>query len=159
MHEFCNGDINKFILLLRKGVYPYEYMDSWERFDETSQPDREAFSSSLNMEDITDVDYKNAKRLLKYFTNKDLGDYHDLYVQGDFAPASSKEFLDIQATIECGSTLKRVRDMIRTYSDTLLLADVFENFRNKCVEIYEVDPAHFLSAPGLAWQACLKKQR
>ena len=38
-----------------------------------------------------------------------------------------------------------------------LLADVFENFRNKCIEINELDPAHFLSAPGLAWQACLKK--
>ena len=42
-------------------------------------------------------------------------------------------------------------------SNTLLLADVFENFRNKCIEIYELDPAHFLSAHGLAWQACLKK--
>ena len=42
-------------------------------------------------------------------------------------------------------------------SDTALLADVFENFRDKCLEIYELDPAHFLSAPGLAWQACLKK--
>ena len=42
-------------------------------------------------------------------------------------------------------------------SDTLLLADVFENFRNKYIEIYELDPSHFLSAPGLAWQACLKK--
>ena len=41
-------------------------------------------------------------------------------------------------------------------SDTLLLANVFENFRNKCIEIYELDPAHFLSAPGLAWQVCLK---
>ena len=41
--------------------------------------------------------------------------------------------------------------------DTLLLADVFENFRDKCIEIYDLDPAHFLSAPGLAWQACLKK--
>ena len=41
-------------------------------------------------------------------------------------------------------------------SDTLLLADVFENFRNKCIEIYELGPAHFLSAPALAWQACLK---
>ena len=44
-------------------------------------------------------------------------------------------------------------------SDTLLLADVFENFRNKCIEIYELEPAHFLSGPGLAWQACLKKAR
>ena len=42
-------------------------------------------------------------------------------------------------------------------SDTLLLADVFEKFRNKCIEIYELDPAQFLSAPGLAWRACLKK--
>ena len=42
-------------------------------------------------------------------------------------------------------------------SDTLLLADVFENFRNKCIQVYELDPAHFLSAPGLAWQSCLKK--
>ena len=42
-------------------------------------------------------------------------------------------------------------------SDTSLLADVFENFRNKCIAIYELDPTHFLSAPGLAWQACLKK--
>ena len=42
-------------------------------------------------------------------------------------------------------------------SDTLLLADVFENFRNMCIKVYELDPAHFLSAPGLAWQACLKK--
>ena len=41
--------------------------------------------------------------------------------------------------------------------DTLLLADVFENFRNKCIEIYELNSAHFLSAPGLVWQACLKK--
>ena len=41
--------------------------------------------------------------------------------------------------------------------DTLLLADVFENFRKKCIEIYELQLAHFLSAPGLAWQACLKK--
>ena len=40
IHQFCNGDINKFVLLLRKGVYPYEYMDSWERFDETSLPEK-----------------------------------------------------------------------------------------------------------------------
>ena len=42
-------------------------------------------------------------------------------------------------------------------SDTLLLVDVFENFRNTCIEVYELDPAHFSSAPGLAWQACLKE--
>ena len=42
-------------------------------------------------------------------------------------------------------------------SDALLLTDVFENFRNKCIEIYELHPAHFLSASGLAWQDCLRK--
>ena len=123
IYEFCDGDLNKFILLLRKGVYPYKYMDSWERFNETSLPDKEAFYSNLNMEDITDVDYKHAKIVFKNLINKNLGDYHDLYVQ----------------------------------SDTLLLADVFENFRHMCIKVYEVDPTHFLSAPELAWQACLKK--
>ena len=60
-YEFCNRDLYKFILLLRKGVYPYEYMDSWQRFDETSLPDKEAFYSNLYMEDITDVDYRQTK--------------------------------------------------------------------------------------------------
>ena len=68
-YEFCNEDINKFILLLRKGVYPYEYIDSWERFNETL-PDKEAFYSSLNMEDITDVDHRHAKRVFKSFNKK-----------------------------------------------------------------------------------------
>ena len=76
-------NLNKFILLLRKGVYPYEYMDSWERFNETSLPDKEAFYSGLNMEDITDVDYRHAKRVFKNLNNNNLGDYHDLYVQSD----------------------------------------------------------------------------
>ena len=78
-------------------------------------PDKEAFYSSLNVEDITDVDHRHAKRVFKKLNNKNLGDYHDLYVQ----------------------------------SDALLLVDVFENFRNKRIEIYELDLAHFLSASGL----------
>ena len=112
-------------MLLRKGVYPYEYIATWERFGEASLPNKEAFYSSLNMEDIADVNHRYSKRVFKNFNNKNLGDYHDLYVQ----------------------------------SDSLLLADVFENFRNKCIEIYELDSAHFLTAPGLAWQACLKKTK
>ena len=75
------------------------------------------------MEVITDIDYRHGKTVFEYLINKNLGYYHDLYVQ----------------------------------SDTLLLAGVFENFRNMCIKVYELDPAHFLSAPGLAWQACLKK--
>ena len=47
-YQFCNGDLNKFVLLFRKGLYPYEYMDSWERFDETSLPNEEAFYNKLN---------------------------------------------------------------------------------------------------------------
>ena len=46
---------------------------------------------------------------------------------------------------------------LHVQNDTLLLANVFENFRNKCIKIYEADPVDFLSSPGLAWQACLKK--
>ena len=121
IYEFCNEDINKFVLLLRKGVYPYEYMDCWGRFDET--PDKEAFYSNLNMDNIIDVDHRHAKRVFKNINNKNLGDYHELCVQ----------------------------------SDTLFLADVFENFRNMCIEVYELDAAHFLSAQGLAWHTCLKK--
>ena len=82
-YEFCNGDLNKFIFLLRKGVYPYKYMDSWKRFDETSLPDKEAFYSNLNMEDITDVDCRHGKTVFEYLINKNVGDYHDLYVQSD----------------------------------------------------------------------------
>ena len=65
IYEFCNEDINNFFLLLRKGVYPYEYMNSWERFDETSLAGKGAFYSSLNMEDITDVDHRHPKRVLE----------------------------------------------------------------------------------------------
>ena len=117
VYKFCNGDHNKFSLLLRKGVYPYEYIDSWERFNETELPDKESFYSELNKEGITDEDYAHAQKVWDALNIKNLGEYHDLYVQ----------------------------------SDTALLADVFENFRDKCLEIYELDPAHFLSAPGLAW--------
>ena len=122
-YEFCNKDLNKFILLLRKGVYPYEYMDNWERFNETSLPSKESFYSNLNMENIDDIDYRHGNNVFKIFNLKNLGEYHDIYVE----------------------------------SDTLLLADVFENFKNACLKVYELDPAHFLSLPGLAWQACLKK--
>ena len=55
-YRFCNGDLNKFVLLLGKGVYLYEYMDRWKKFKETSIPDKEAFYSELNKEGITDWD-------------------------------------------------------------------------------------------------------
>ena len=79
-------------------------MDNWERFNETSLPNKESFYSNLNMENIDDIDYRHGNNVFKRFKLKNLGEYHDLYVQ----------------------------------SNTLLLADVFENFRNKCVEVYEL---------------------
>ena len=116
IYQFCNGDLNKFTLLLQKAVYPYEYVDSWEKFDETSLPDKKYFYSELNLEDITDKDYSDAQKVFEEFCT-DIGDYHDLYVQ----------------------------------SNMLLLPDVLENFRNKYLEIYELDPIYFASAPGSAW--------
>ena len=97
-YRLYNDNINKFILLLRKGVYPYEYMDSWKRFDETELSNKESFYSELNKEDITDKDHAHAQKVWEVFKIKNLGEYHDLYVQ----------------------------------SDTLLLADVYENFRKTC---------------------------
>ena len=63
LYKFCNGDLNKFFLLLRKGIYPYEYMDSWERFDENTIPPKEAFYSELNLENITEKDYEHVKTM------------------------------------------------------------------------------------------------
>ena len=121
-YKFCNNDLNKFVMLLRKGVYPYEYMDGWDKFNETSIPNKESFYNNLTMENITETDYIHANNVFKTFELNNFGDYHDLYVQ----------------------------------SDTLLLADVFENFRKACAKTYELDPAHFIFLPGLAWQAYLK---
>ena len=69
-YNFCDNDFNKFILLLRKGVYPYEFMDNWERFDETSLPDKESLYSSLNMENIDDIDYRHGNNVFKKFKLK-----------------------------------------------------------------------------------------
>ena len=86
---------------------------------------KKAFYSNLNIKNIKDVDQVHAQKVFNDFNLKNLGEYHDLYVQ----------------------------------SDTPLLADILENFRNKYIEIYEVILAHFSSVRGLAWQSCLKKTR
>ena len=122
-YEFCDSDMDKFFILLRKGFYPYEYMDGWDRFNEKTLPNKESFYSSLMMEDISASDYAHANNVFKNFNINNLGEYHDLHVR----------------------------------SDTLLLADIFENFRMSCLKNYGLDPTHFISLPGLAWQACLKK--
>ena len=116
VYRFCNGRLNKFVMLLRKGVYPYEYMDSWEKFNENALPPKKDFYSNSNLEDISDEDYKHAQKVWDVFETKNLGEYHDLYVQ----------------------------------SDTLLLSDIFEDFRNMYYNKYELDPVYFVSAHGLA---------
>jgi len=110
-------------LLYKKGIYPYEYMDSWERFGETRLPDKEKFYSKLNDEHITDEEYTHKQAVWEAFGCKTLGDFHDIYVKTDVA----------------------------------LLADVFENFCNLCLEQYRLDPAHYDTSPGLSWDALLKK--
>ena len=79
-YKFSNNDNNKFILLLRKRVYPYEYMDDSEKCNQISLPEKGDFYSHLNMEDITDADYRHAKRVHRDFEIKNLGKYFDLYV-------------------------------------------------------------------------------
>ena len=68
-YEFCDKDSNKFILLLRKGICPYEYMDSGKKFNEASLPNKEDFHISLNMESIADVDYRHAKKVSRDLNN------------------------------------------------------------------------------------------
>ena len=74
VYKFGNGDTNIFVLLLRKGVYPYEYTDSWKRFDEASWTNKKAFYSELYLEEITDKDYTRAQKAFKELKLKNLGD-------------------------------------------------------------------------------------
>ena len=115
-YKFCDNDLDKFIMILRKGVYPYEYIDEWNKFNEKVLPGKESFYSNLTLENISEIDYAHANNVFKKFNINNLGEYHDLYVR----------------------------------SDTLLLADIFDNFRQSCLENYELDPAHFFSLPGVA---------
>ena len=90
-------------MLLRKGVYPYEDMDSREKFDETSLPPKEAFYSNLNLEDISDEDYAHAQKVWGVFEIRNRGKYHDLYVQSDTFLLSDvfENFLDLILYILC----------------------------------------------------------
>lgn len=120
-----HNDKTKLELLRRKGVYPYEYVDSIDRFSEVQLPPISAFYSSLTREGISDEDYSHAQSVWDSFGCKTLGDYHDLYLK----------------------------------TDVLLLADVFEKFRDTAMQHYGLDPAHYLGAPGLSWDALLKKTK
>ena len=109
-------------LITRKGVSPYEYMDSFERFQEPQFSPKYAFYSSLIEEDISEIDYTHAQRVFNHFNMTDLGDYHNFYL----------------------------------LTTVPLLADVFENFRDVCLQHYGLDPAHNYTYPCLSWQVALK---
>ena len=112
----------KIDLVSRKGVYPYEYMDDFEKFKKQSLPKKTSFFSRLKQEKVSDEDFEHAQKVWKAFELKNMGDFHDLYLK----------------------------------TDVLLLADVMENFRKLCEKNYELDPAHFFTVPGMAWDAMLK---
>ena len=115
-------DPTKQDLLLRKGVYPYDYVDGPARLEETVLPPQPAFYSILNQEAISAEDYAHAEEVWKIFRCRTLGDYHDVYLK----------------------------------SDVILLADVFEGFRDTAMETYKLDPAHYFTAPGFSWDSMLK---
>jgi hypothetical protein len=111
-----------FELLLRKGVYPYDYMNSWDRFAEPRLPNIEEFASRLRQTQCDPAEYAHATNVWNEFGCRTLKDYHDVYLK----------------------------------SDVLLLADVYEEFRKVCMKHYQLDPAHYVSAPQLSWDAMLK---
>ena len=113
----------KFRLLLRKDVFPYEHIEGFENFKETELPPKEKFYSKLSGCGISETDYEHAKKVWQTFNMKNMGDYHDLYLK----------------------------------TDVLLLASVFEGFRNTFIENYGMDTAHFMTLLQFAVQAMLKQ--
>ena len=122
-YQLCDNNIEKLKILLRKGLYLYEYMSSWKKFNEPLPLMKKYYCSELNHKNISDADLAHVKNICDTCNIANLGDYHVLYVSLDVA----------------------------------LLADVFENFRDTSVNIDKLDPANYLSAPGLSWQSPLKK--
>ena len=78
-----SDDPTQYKLLTRKGVHPYEYMDSWDKFKETSLPSTDKFFSKLNGTEISEDDYEHANKVWKEFNIQNLEEYHDLYLQTD----------------------------------------------------------------------------
>ena len=109
-------------ILKQKGFYPYEYMDSEKKINDTKPPPQGAFYSKLSGKGINNKNYKHVWNVWNTFKMKIFKEYHELY----------------------------------NITDVLLLADVFENFRDLCLKIYGLDPVYYFTAPGLAWDACLK---
>ena len=120
LKQFFPAD--KLDLLMRKGVFPYGFLSSMEKFSETSLPAKSEFFNELIGEPISDDDYIHAQAVWDAFSMRTFGDYHDLYLK----------------------------------TDVVLLADVFEFFRTTCLSFYRIDPCHYISAPGVSWDAMLR---
>ena len=105
---FNDYNESQYNLLTRKGIYPYKYMSSWDKFEESKLPLIEVFYSNLNMSNVSEDDYQHVQKVWKEFGIHNLGDYHNLYLR----------------------------------TDVILLANVFEAFRDTCLEHYKLDPAH-----------------
>lgn len=108
-------------LLCRKGIYPYDYMDNFSKYEDDVLPPQKTFYNSIKCEHITDEEYEHAKNVWDKFKIKSLGEYTDLYLK----------------------------------TDVLSLCDIFENFRNTCLRYYKLDPAYYITAPSLSWDAML----
>ena len=119
----CVAD--NFQLVRRKGIYPYDYMDSFARFEKTELPTQSAFFSKLSGDSCSNADYAHAVAVWNAFGCETLGDYDGIYLQ----------------------------------LDVLLLADFFEKFRKTCLSYYKLDPAHYYTTPGMAWDAALRMSR
>ena len=132
IEEVCSKNLK---LLKQKGVYPYKYMDSFEKFNKEKLKnvfDKKYFYRSIKDRNIDDGkisdshidvnDYLTCKKTWNKFEMKNMGDYHDHYLK----------------------------------KDVLLLTDVFEKFVDTCLKYYGLDPCHYFSSPGLSWDAMLK---
>ncbi|XP_077260546.1 uncharacterized protein LOC143896520 [Temnothorax americanus] len=120
--EYADLSTENLDLFTRKGVFPYEYVDSLDKLRETELPPRKVFYSSLTDETASESDYEHATRVWRRFRVRDLGEYNDLYLK----------------------------------TDVLLLADIFENFRDTCMASYGLDPAYYYTLPGYTWNAMLR---
>jgi len=121
-NKYPHLDINDLNLIIRKGVFPYEYLDSFDKLNDTKLPNKISFYSTIKGKHISQEDYNRAEKVFKLLGCNNLKDYLEVYLS----------------------------------IDVFLLTDIFEHFRKVAKNYYDLDPAHYYSAPGLSWDAMLK---